>query len=213
MLNILGPASRYCDGISRRGVLKIGAFAFGASCFSLADLYRAEAQTNAPTSHKAVINVYLGGGPPHQDMWDIKTEAPQEIRGEFQPIQTNVTGIQIGETFPRIARIMDKCVVIRSITGCVDRHDAIQCLTGWQHNSLSTMGGRPSMGAVLAKVQGPAHPSVPPFVGLAAPTQHRPWSDSGQTGLLGPAYGPFKPDGPKIYQNILEVTLLRIQLS
>jgi Protein of unknown function (DUF1501) len=90
MLNILGPASRYCDGITRRGALKIGAFAFGASYFSLADLYRAEAQTNAPPSHKAVINVFLGGGPPHQDMWDIKTEAPREIRGEFQPIQTSV---------------------------------------------------------------------------------------------------------------------------
>jgi hypothetical protein len=196
MLNILGPASRYCDGITRRSALKIGAFAFGASYFSLADLYRAEAQTSAPTSPKAVINVFLGGGPPHQDMWDIKTEAPREIRGEFQPIQTNVAGIQIGEVFPRIARNMDKCVVIRSITGCADRHDAIQCLTGWPHDSLRPMGGRPSIGSVIAKVKGPAHPSVPAFVGLAAPTQHRPWSDAGQTGFLGSAYGPFKPDGP-----------------
>ncbi|HZZ82532.1 MAG TPA: DUF1501 domain-containing protein [Gemmataceae bacterium] len=197
MLNIPGPASRYCDGITRRSMLKIGAFAFGASAFSLSDIYRAEAQANAPSnSHKAVINVFLGGGPPHQDMWDIKTEAPREIRGEFNPIQTSVNGIQIGETFPRIARNMDKCVVIRSITGCVDRHDAIQCLTGWQHSSLANMGGRPSIGAAVAKVRGPAHPSVPPFVGLAAPTQHRPWSDSGQAGFLGPAYAPFKPDGP-----------------
>ena len=52
------------------------------------------------TRHKAVINVFLGGGPPHQDMWDIKTEAPAEIRGEFKPIATNVPGIQIGEVFP-----------------------------------------------------------------------------------------------------------------
>jgi len=98
--------------------------------------------------------------------------------------------------FERMAQIMDKCVVIRSITGCADRHDAIQCLTGWPHDSLRPMGGRPSIGSVLAKVQGPVHPSVPPFVGLAAPTTHRPWSDAGQTGFLGPAYGPFKPDGP-----------------
>jgi len=86
--------------------------------------------------------------------------------------------------------------VIRSITGCADRHDAVQCLTGWPHGSLSAIGGRPSIGAVLARVQGPADPSVPPFVGLAAPTTHRPWSDPGQTGFLGPAYAPFKPDGP-----------------
>lgn len=201
MLNVLGPSSRYCDGVTRRSVLKIGAFAFGATYFSLADLYRAEASeaataAPAPTGHKAVINIFLGGGPPHQDMWDIKTEAPMEIRGEFQPIQTNVNGIQIGEVFQRMSRLMDKCVVIRSITGCADRHDAIQCMTGWPHDSLRPLGGRPSLGAVLARVQGPAHPSVPPFVGLAAPTQHRPWSDAGQTGFLGPAYAPFKPDGP-----------------
>ncbi len=194
MLNIHGPASRYCDGISRRGMLKIGAFAFGASYFSQADLYRAEAANAAPTSHKAVINIYLGGGPPHQDMWDIKTEAPTEIRGEFQPIQTNVNGIQIGETFQRMAQHMDKCVVIRSITGCADRHDAVQCLTGWPHGSMATMGGRPSVGSAVAKVMGPADPSVPPFVGLCAPTQHRPWSDSGQAGFVGPAYAPFRPD-------------------
>src|SRR4051812_43042825 len=198
MLEILGPASRYCDGVSRRGFLKIGAFAFGATTISLADLHRAEAAAaaanHAPTSHKAVINVFLGGGPPHQDMWDLKMDAPTEIRGEFQPIQTNVNGLQICEVFPRMARHMDKCVVIRSITGCADRHDAIECMTGWPHGSMSTMGGRPSLGSVLAKVQGPVDPSVPAFVGLAAATQHRPWSDSGQTGFLGPAYAPFKPD-------------------
>src|SRR5947209_279057 len=196
MLTILGQKNRFCDGVNRRSFLKIGALGIGAGGLTLADIFRAEARTGTPTSHKAVINIFLGGGPPHQDMWDIKTEAPREIRGEFQPIQTNVNGIQIGEVFQRIARVMDKCVVIRSITGCADRHDPIQCMTGWPHDSLRPMGGRPSIGSVLAKVQGPAHPSVPPFVGLAAPTQHRPWADAGQTGFLGPAYGPFKPDGP-----------------
>jgi len=197
MLNIYGPAAKYCDGVNRRGFLKIGAFAFGATCFSLTDLYRAEANAPAPnsSSHKAVINIFLGGGPPHQDMWDIKTEAPREIRGEFRPIATNVNGIQIGEVFQRMAGHMDKSVVIRSITGCADRHDAVQCLTGWPHDSLRPLGGRPSIGAVLSKVQGPADPSVPPFVGLAAPTQHRPWSDAGQTGFLGPSYSPFRPEG------------------
>ena len=195
MLNIPGPTMRFCDGINRRAFLKVGAFAFGATYFSQADIYRAEAQA-ARTSHKAVINIYLGGGPSHQDMWDIKTEAPSEIRGEFSPIQTNVNGIQIGEVFQRMARVMDKCVVIRSITGCADRHDAVQCLTGWPHDSLRPLGGRPSIGAVLSKVKGPADPSVPPFVGLAAPTQHRPWADPGQTGFLGPSYAPFRPEGP-----------------
>lgn len=195
MLSILGPQSRYCDGVTRRGFLKIGAFSFGAMGFSLADLYRAEARTGAsPSSHKAVINILLGGGPPHQDMWEIKTEAPQEIRGEFRPIATNVPGIQICEVFQRLARLMDKSVVIRSVTGAQDRHDLVQCLTGFPFNSLAPIGGRPSVGSVVSKLQGPVDPSVPAFVGLAAPTQHRPWSDPGQTGFLGPSYAPFKPD-------------------
>src|SRR5436309_1942997 len=97
MLNIPGPSSRFCDGVTRRNFLKIGAFAFGASYFSLADIYRAEAVAGRSSAHKAVINIFLGGGPPHQDMWEIKTEAPNEIRGEFRPIATNVNGIQICE--------------------------------------------------------------------------------------------------------------------
>ena len=127
MLNIPGPALRFCDGVTRRSFLKVGAFAFGATYFSQADLYRAEAQQHAPTSHKAVINIYLGGGPPHQDMWDIKTEAPVEIRGEFQPIQTNVNGIQIGEVFQRMARVMEKCVVIRSTGGPASARRSRRC--------------------------------------------------------------------------------------
>ncbi len=201
MLNIQGHASRFCDGVTRRNFLKIGALSFGAATLSLADIYRAEAQQAAngargATSHKSVINIFLGGGPPHQDMWEIKTEAPSEIRGEFRPIATNVPGVQICEVFPRIARLMDKSVVIRSVVGAQDRHDAIQCLTGFPANSLQPLGGRPSIGAVVSKLQGPVDPSVPPFVGLAATTAHRPWSDSGQTGFLGPAHNPFRPDGP-----------------
>src|SRR5438046_656002 len=114
MLDILGPVTRYCDGISRRSFLKIGAFSFGAASLSLADIYEAEANQGRTSGHKAVINIFLGGGPPHQDMWDIKTEAPREIRGEFNPIATSVPGVQIGECFPRLARIMEKCVAIRS---------------------------------------------------------------------------------------------------
>ena len=96
----------------------------------LPQILRAQ-NASSRTSHKAVINIFLGGGPPHQDMWEIKTEAPKEIRGEFDPIATNVPGIEIGECFPRIAALMDKCVVIRSVTGCVDQHDAYMCLSGW----------------------------------------------------------------------------------
>jgi hypothetical protein len=196
MLTIFGQKNRFCDGISRRSFIKIGMLGLGATSLDLSDIFRAEARAGIRSSHKAVINIFLGGGPPHQDMWEIKTEAPKEIRGEFKPIATKVAGIQIGETFPRIAAMMDKFVVIRSVVGSTGHHDAFQCMTGWDHKSLSTLGGRPSMGSALAKLQGPVDPSVPPFVGLAARTQHLQWSDSGKPGFLGPAYAAFKPDGP-----------------
>src|SRR5713101_272703 len=127
MLTILGQPQRFCDGVSRRSFLKIGAFAFGAYHLSLADVLRAESRSNATSSHKAVINIFLGGGPPHQDMWDIKTEAPAEIRGEFKPIATSVPGIQVCEVFPAIAARMDKFAVIRSVIGATGGHDAYQC--------------------------------------------------------------------------------------
>ncbi len=156
MLTIQGHQGRFCDGLSRRSFLKIGAFAFGAYALNLSDIYRAYATTpaTAPTDgaarnrHKAVINIYLAGGPPHQDLWDIKSEAPREIRGEFSPIATNVVGIKICEVFRRMSRLMDKCAVIRSITGCQDVHDPVMCYTGWQRNSLQNLGGRPAIGAV-----------------------------------------------------------------
>src|SRR5690349_10980826 len=103
MLTIFGQNNRYCDGMSRRSFFKIGALGFGAGALMLSDLYRAEAQTGTGSTQKSVINIFLGGGPAHQDLWDVKTEAPVEIRGEFQPIATRVPGLQICEVFPRIA--------------------------------------------------------------------------------------------------------------
>jgi len=196
MLTIHGPKTRLCDGVTRRGFLQIGALTFGAASLSLTDIFRAEARAGTSSQHKAIINVFLGGGPPHQDMWDLKMDAPAEIRGEFKPINTRVPGIQICEVFPRLADRMDKCVVIRSLVGARGGHDAIQCMSGWANDSMAGQGGRPSIGAAASRIQGPVDPSVPPFVGLAARTQHVPWSDSGRPGFLGATYAAFKPDGP-----------------
>lgn len=195
MLTIYGPAGKYCDGVSRRDFLRIGMLGLGASSLSLADLNRLEAAATSPRRHKAVINIFLGGGPPHQDMFDLKMDAPVEIRGEFQPIKTNVSGIEICEVFPQLARVMNRCTIIRSVVGATDRHDAFQCMTGWLVKDLASLGGRPSLGSVVARLQGPVEPSVPPFVGLAAPTKEIRWSDSGKPGFLGPSYAAFKPEG------------------
>ena len=196
MLTILGRSmGGFCDRINRRSFLRIGTLATGAAAINLADLFRAEAGQSA-ARHKSVINIFLAGGPPHQDLWDLKPQAPSEIRGEFRPIDTNVPGIQICEVFPRIASLMDKCAIIRSIVGSTGQHDAWQCMTGWPARDLQFLGGHPSVGAVAGKVLGPVDPSVPAFVGLAERTQHVPWSDPGAPGFLGPAYGCFRPEGP-----------------
>lgn len=196
MLTLFGPNPRqagYCDGVSRRSFLKIGALGVGAAGLNLADIYRAEAASGSTIGHKAVINIFLGGGPPHQDMWEIKTEAPKEIRGPFQPIATSVPGIQIGECFPKIAQLMDKSIALRAVVGCEGRHDSFQCMTGWRYNELRSMGGHPALGSVLTKLQGPVDRSVPPYVGLADVGV---WKNPGTPGFLGPTYAPFQPNGP-----------------
>lgn len=200
MITLYGKKNSFCDGIERRDFLKIGAMSFAGHSLGLNQIFAAKTDTSNLKSgglgHKAVINVFLGGGPPHQDMWDLKPEAPVEIRGEFKPIATSVPGIQIGETFPLIASRMQNFVIIRSIVGAQGGHDAVQCMSGWPKSSLSGIGGRPSIGASVAKIQGPVDPSVPSFVGLAADTKHMPWSDPGTSGFLGAAYKCFRPEGP-----------------
>ncbi|MFM9065971.1 MAG: DUF1501 domain-containing protein, partial [Planctomycetota bacterium] len=107
MLSIYGAPKRLCDGITRRDLLQIGALGVGG--LALPDLLRAES-VRGSSSKKAVIMIYMCGAPPHQDMYDLKMDAPAEVRGEFQPIDTNVPGIQICEHLPRLAKIMDKLV-------------------------------------------------------------------------------------------------------
>jgi len=198
MLSIFGGRQRMCDGASRRQFLTIGGLSFGMGGLSLAGLLRADEAAGRRQGHKALINVFLAGGPPHQDMWDLKPDAPSEIRGEFKPIRTNVTGIQICEVFPQLAARMDKLAIIRSVVGCEGAHAGYQCMTGWPESSLKSIGGRPSIGASITKLRGPVDAAVPPFVGLAAKTTHVPWSDSGTAGFLGPACAPFKPEGPDL---------------
>src|SRR5262245_27879341 len=120
MLTLLGPRHRYCDGLTRRSFLQVGGLAVGG--LTLPALLRAEQAAGRRRSHKAVIMVYLTGGLAHQDTFDLKPNAPAEIRGPFKPIATNVPGIQVGEHLPRLAACMDKLVVLRALVGQRDEH-------------------------------------------------------------------------------------------
>jgi len=192
MLTISDCSSyKFCDGLSRRGFLRIGALGMGA--LALPQLLKAEAQSGIRKSHKAVINIFLPGGPSHQDMFDLKMDAPREVRGEFKPISTNVPGMQICEHLPLLAKCADQYAIIRSMVGAEDRHEAFQCQTGRLVRSQPP-GGWPSIGSVLSKLQGPVNPAVPPFVGLAPKMGHMPWADNGVAGFLGVAHAPFQPN-------------------
>ena len=190
MLNLYSqPGGGFCDGVSRRNFLKIGGLAMGG--ISLNDVLRAEGAQKTGKSHKAVIMIFLPGGPSHQDIFDLKPDAPSEIRGEFKPISTNVSGIQITEQMPRLAKMMDKCTIMRSLADCDVRHDAFQCLTG-RNSKQQPPGGWPSMGSIVSKLQGTTNPAVPSFVGLAPKMGHMEWARTGEPGFLGVAHAPFQ---------------------
>src|SRR5215204_4820366 len=191
MLTINGTKSRFCDGISRRNFIRIGALGLGG--LALPQILEAEAKAGIRKSHKAIIMLYLPGGPPHQDMFDIKSEAPSEIRGEFKAIKTKVPGIHICEHLPRMAGLMDKLVPIRSVVGAEDNHYDYQCITG-RLNRGEPPGGWPSMGSVISRLQGATDPGMPPFIGLEPVMQHKPYNASGP-GFLGIGYRSFRPSG------------------
>src|SRR5262249_54487871 len=166
-------------------------------------------------SHRAIINVFLPGGPPHLDMFDLKPDAPTEVRGEFKPIDTNVTGIQICENFPLLAQMMDKCIVIRSIVGSAGDHDAYQCMTGHKRTPQE-LGHRPALGSWVSKLQGPVNRAVPPHLTLMYPTGEPRWGYPGDGGFLGLGHAPFrlvnaKADQPRADNMVLKgVTLERL---
>jgi hypothetical protein len=197
MLSIVGgtqPRGRMCDGIARRQFLTIGGIAGlgGVGGLSMPELLRAES-AGGTRRRKSVIMIFLPGGPPHQDMFDLKPDAPSEVRGEFRPIATNVPGIQMCELLPRLARITDKLAIVRSIVGATGDHYSFQCMTGRSHQRQPS-GGWPELGSVVAKLEGATTPATPAYVGLSPRMQHTPYN-SGKPGFLGPAYAPFQPNG------------------
>jgi hypothetical protein len=196
MFTIFGKSRepvRFCDGISRRDFLTVGGMMLGG--LSLPQLLRAEARAGIHSSHRALINVFLPGGPPHLDMWDIKTEAPREIRGEFDAIRTNLPGVAICEHFPRIARMADKFIFIRSLVDCDGQHDAFQCMTG-RKKTPQKAAYWPALGAWVSRLQGPADPSVPPHLSLMYGTGASGWGYPGTGGFLGIAHSPFRLTSP-----------------
>jgi uncharacterized protein (DUF1501 family) len=200
MFAINGRPYRHCDGLSRRSFLTAGALGLGG--LTLADLLRAEAAAGVKTSNKSVIFIHLDGGPPQMDTIDPKPDAPIETRGEFRPIATKLPGVHICELLPKVASIADKFVFLRSLIGSAGAHDAFQCQSGFPAADLRSLGGRPALGSVVAKLRGTADDVAPPFVDLM---QGRPFvRNSARPGFLGPTYNPFRPDVSRMFTRELE---------
>jgi hypothetical protein len=194
--------------MSRRNFLRVGAL--GATGLTLPGLLRAEAEAGIGGSQKSVIMIYLVGGPPHQDMFDLKPEAPKEFAGPWRPIETNVPGFEICEALPKLASMADKLVAVRSLVGSQSGHDAIQVFNGHNPRKQKPSGGWPQFGSAVSKVQGSTHAAAPPFVSLCYQCTHGPYNEPGP-GFLGTSHTPFRPMGPTKDDMVLNgVTLERL---
>lgn len=203
MLRIESQPIQLCDRLPRRSFLQIGGLALGG--MSLPQILQAE-QSQPRAGHKAIIMIFLAGGPPHQDMLDLKPHAPTEVRGTFNPISTSVPGIQISELMPRVAGMMDKFAVIRSLVGAEGRHDSFECSTGHHFKSAQPQGGWAAVGSSLSRLKGPVDPAVPPYVDLSQKMAHDPWNIKGP-GYLGMAHAPFRPDGEAMQNMRLDTAI------
>src|SRR4051794_33821622 len=180
-----------CRGPSRRALLSVGLL--GTLGLGLDDLLRlrargAESGATPPVKARSCILIWLAGGPSHLDTFDPKPDAPKDVRGEFKPIDTAVRGVRISEVFPKLAQVMDKLTVIRSMTSPEADHDraAHHLLTGYRPSPALVY---PSYGSVVARTRGSDRGVLPPYVAVPdAPI----FSSSG---FLTPAYDPFAVGG------------------
>ncbi|HVX61130.1 MAG TPA: DUF1501 domain-containing protein [Pirellulales bacterium] len=191
MLDIVGRKFQLCDSLSRRSLLRVGALSLGG--LTLADLLRRKAaarEQGRPVKDTSVILIWQAGGPSHIDTYDLKPSAPAEFRGEFQPIATNVPGIDISEHLPRQAEIMDKLAIVRSgmHTNAGHGMGSQWMLTGYQPTLEVNDNIYPSCGSVVAKLRGSNSPGIPPYVTL--PRAHA----FTKAAYLGASYNPFSPD-------------------
>jgi len=191
-------ANRFCDGVSRRDMVRVGMAALFGSGLSLADILarqvRAAEAGEAPRSDVSLIILFLKGGLSTIDTWDLKPQAPAEFRGPFEPIDTNVAGIRIGEHLPLCAGQMDKFSLVRSFGHRNSDHGPADhyMLTGYHplagfNPNLSPNNQRPAHGSIVARKLGPRG-SVPPYVCL--PRMHA----SAGPAYLGAAVAPLVVD-------------------
>jgi len=213
MLVIPGqPGRDTCDGITRRDLLRVGGSALlGVSLANLFQLQEASAKSSDAAyggpgfgKAKSVILVYLQGGPSHLDLWDPKDNVPSNVKSVFNPISTKLPGIKFTEVLPKLAQVLDKTTLIRSMSytpnGLFNHTAAIyQMLTGYTADKVSPSGQLeppspkdfPNVGSQISRLKPPTVPMLP-FVMLPRPLQESNVVGKGGTaGFLGRAYDPY----------------------
>ncbi|MBI1372600.1 MAG: DUF1501 domain-containing protein [Phycisphaera sp.] len=192
---------RRCDGLARRDFLRIGAL--GPLGLSLGGLLRAQslmAASGAPSAHagrrakaKSVILVYLGGGMSHHDTFDLKPDAPDDVRGQYNSIKSNVPGLRISEKLPMMAQVMDKVALVRSGAHNNDHHETA---TNWVLSGRfgSAFGDYPAIGAVVAHETGFVGRVLPPYVAIPKNPSFS-W-ELGRSAYLGGRYESFRAGDP-----------------
>tara|TARA_B100002052_G_scaffold229270_1_gene211859 strand:+ start:498 stop:1856 length:1359 start_codon:yes stop_codon:yes gene_type:complete len=206
MLQLVGSKSKFCDGISRRSFLNVGSLALGG--LSLPQLLQADELSGNKTRHKSVIMIFLPGGPSHLDIWDLKPDAPIEIRGEFQPIQSSIPGFPICEHLPKFAQNLDRFTIIRSLVGAKNEHASELCLSGFGYQD-SKIRNQPSLGSAISYLQGPVDRGMPPFVSMVYHTNNL-WRDPGRAGFVGSAHKPFQPNDEGKADMVLQMSRNRL---
>ena len=211
MLTFPGANStRFCDGLSRRSFLKLGTLGLGG--LTLAELLQLKARgaVGQRASSKAVIYVYLWGGPSHIDTYDMKPDAPAEYRGEFKPIKTNVPGFDICELLPLQAQIADKLALVRNMKFNPNFHDPVELFSGFRKPAEAGAAARPDFGSVVSKLRsGSGRRDLPAYVALDKTAGYE---FRNGPAYLGLAYKAFVP-GDKMESLTLGrgVTLERLQ--
>ncbi len=213
MLTFLGPgnrSTRFCDGISRRAFVSVGSLSFGGAALgglSLPRLLRAESASKSSSRHKAVIMVYLPGGPTQHETIDPKPDAPREIRGPFGTVATRTPGVHFSEHLPRLARLSDKIIPIRSVVGFENRHESFQCHTGrpgGRPQDGEPAGGWPTFGSVVSRLLGSGRGGMPPSIDAGPKMGYGPYNNTGLhdaspvrswPGFLGYHHTPFALEG------------------
>ncbi len=192
-----GSPGNYGDAVTRRTFVQIGVA--GMASVGLSSVLKARAENETATAVQSkkdtsVILLWLDGGPSHLDLYDMKPEAPAEIRGIWRPIKTNVPGIEICEMLPLQAKVADRFSLIRSLHHGDSDHlgGSHLVLTSRDRPTGDTIGQNPSIGSIAAKVCGPRRPGLPPYVAIpeARVNDFRPGFFGGN--YLGPQYHPFE---------------------